>query len=186
MTKLLKQQAVGEHVRQLRERAGLSLRALAARGDFSPSFMSQLERGLVSPSISSMERIATALGSTLGEFFAGVADGEGGLVLRASDRQRIPSSWSHAEIESLTRSSRAGMLEALRIRLEPGGRSGKHPVGRRGGESAYVLQGHPTLALGPERHRLGPGDAVSILNQELRLWVNESPRPAAILVVSAR
>jgi transcriptional regulator with XRE-family HTH domain len=186
MKSLLKQQAVGHHVRELRERTGLSLRAAAARSDFSPSFMSQLERGLVSPSINSMERIATALGVSLAEFFAGVADGEGGLVLRASERKRIPSSWSRAEIESLMRSGRTGALEALRIRLDPGGRSGKHPVGHRAEEFAYVLKGHPTLTLGPEQHRLGPGDAVTILTQELRLWVNDSRQPAEILVVSLR
>jgi transcriptional regulator with XRE-family HTH domain len=181
----LKQQVVGTHVRELRKSAGLSLRALAARSDFSPSFMSQLERGKVSPSIASMERIGSALGVSLAEFFAGVGDAEGGLVLRARDRKRLASSWSHAEIESLTRPRRAGKLEALRIRLDPGGRSGKHPVGRRGEEFAFVLKGHPSLTLGPERYRLGPGDAVSILSHELRLWTNESSRRAEILVVSA-
>jgi transcriptional regulator with XRE-family HTH domain len=58
----LKQQAVGEQVRLLRTQRGMSLRSLAAQTDFSPSFISQLENGQVSPSISSMERIAAALG----------------------------------------------------------------------------------------------------------------------------
>jgi hypothetical protein len=50
----------------------------------------------------------------------------------------------------------------------------------------YVSGAGPGLALGPEQHRLGPGDAVSILNRELRLWVNEGQTPAEILVVSMR
>ena len=78
----LKQQAVGDLVRRLREQRGLTLRALAAATDFSPSFISQLENGLVSPSIDSMERIANTLGVTLGEFFASLGSGEGGLVVR--------------------------------------------------------------------------------------------------------
>jgi transcriptional regulator with XRE-family HTH domain len=171
-------------VRRLRERAGISLRALAARTDFSPSFMSQLERGLVSPSIGSMEKIAAALGATLGEFFAGVANGQGGLVMRAAERAPIPSSWSHAEVESLSAAHELARIEALRIRLQPGGRSGKHPTGRSGQEFAYVLKGRPLLTLGPERHQLGPGDSVTILSHELRLWVNEGGAPAEILVVS--
>ena len=58
MTSPLKQQMVGAHVRRLRTDRGLSLRALAAETGFSPSFMSQVENGQVSPSISSMEKIA--------------------------------------------------------------------------------------------------------------------------------
>ncbi|MFI5185012.1 MAG: helix-turn-helix domain-containing protein, partial [Vicinamibacteria bacterium] len=65
---LLKQEAVGAHIRQLRLSSNISLRTLAARTDFSPSFISQVENGLVSPSINSMQKIAEALGVTLGEF----------------------------------------------------------------------------------------------------------------------
>src|SRR5512147_636526 len=97
----LKQQAVGELVRRLREQRGLSLRALAARTDFSPSFISQLENGQVSPSIYSMEKIAAALGVSLAAFFADVGTAKGGLVTRAKQRGRLSSSWSHAAIEAL-------------------------------------------------------------------------------------
>jgi len=58
----LKQDAIGHHVRHLRKKAGLSVRALGARTAFSASFISQLENGLVSPSIGSMQKIAAASG----------------------------------------------------------------------------------------------------------------------------
>jgi len=70
----------------------MSLRSLATRTDFSPSFISQLENGQVSPSIHSMEKIANTLGVTLGAFFAAIGPGEGGLVLRRTEREPIPSS----------------------------------------------------------------------------------------------
>src|SRR6185436_2477898 len=88
----LKQQQVGAHVRTLREQARLSVRALAAQTDFSPSFISQLENGQVSPSIHSMGKIANVLGVTLGSFFAAIGPGEGGLILRRGERERMPSS----------------------------------------------------------------------------------------------
>jgi transcriptional regulator with XRE-family HTH domain len=56
---------IGEVLRQLRERQGLSLRTLAGRAGFSASFLSQLENGQVSPSIASLDRIAAELGVTL-------------------------------------------------------------------------------------------------------------------------
>jgi len=187
MSRLLKQQAVGRHVRKLRESARMSLRALAARTDFSPSFISQLENGQVSPSIGSMEKIAGVLGTTLAEFFAGVGEAASGVVVRVAERRRIPSGWSHGEVETLSTPLRSGRsLEGLLVTLEPGGRSGKHPSARTGEEFAFVLSGRPTLTLGPDRHVLEPGDAVTILSQELRMWANEGTAAAYVLIVSSR
>ena len=180
----LRQQALGEQVRGLRERAGLSVRALAARTDFSPSFISQLENALVSPSIHSMETIASALGTTIGGFFAAMGPGEGGLVLRRSDRRRMASSWSLAEIEALGRPSPQRRLEPLLITLAPGGRSGKHPTAHRCEQFALVLLGKVFLRLGPDEHRLATGDSVTLLSDELRLWLNESRARCQILIVS--
>lgn len=180
---VLKQQQVGLHVRRLREQARLSVRALAARTDFSPSFISQLENGQVSPSIHSMEKIANVLGVTLGSFFAAVGPGEGGLILRRADRQPILSSWSNAELESLGRHSAQRRLDPLLITLAPGGRSGKHPVAHRTEEFALVLKGRVHLRLGPDEHVLSAGDSVTLLGGELRLWINEGRTACQVLIV---
>lgn len=185
MKTLLKQQLVGEHVRRLRAEAGMSLRTLAAQTDFSPSFISQVEKGHVSPSIRSMEKIAEALGVTLGAFFAALAEGEGGLVVRAADRKGLSSSWSKAEIQSLSALRANSRLEPVLITLHAGGRSGKHPYAHAWEEFAFVLEGKPTLTLGPDKHELRTGDAVMIRPQELRLWENTASRAARILVVSS-
>lgn len=179
---VLKQQQVGLQVRALREQARLSVRALAAQTDFSPSFISQLENGQVSPSIHSMEKIANALGTTLGSFFASIAQGEGGLVLRRSERRPLPSSWSNAEITSLGRPGPGRRFDPLLITLAPGGRSGKYPVAHRTEEFAMVLKGRVDLQLGPEHHRLSSGDSVILLPGELRLWVNPGKAPCQVLI----
>lgn len=164
-------------------RQGLSLRDLAARTDFSPSFISQVENGQASPSISSMERIAHALGVTLGEFFLAASPGRGGHVLKSSERRMLASGWSNAVIESLHEAGEA--LEAVMITLEAGGRSGKHPYGHAAEEFALVVDGQVSLTLGPEDHVLTAGDSATILPGELRLWRNVSKLPTRILLVSA-
>jgi len=182
---VLKQQAVGLHVRALRTAAGLSLRSLAERTDFSPSFISQVENGQVSPSIASMERIAGSLGVSLGEFFAAAARGEGGSVVRVEERTILSSSWSAASVAALSPMSGQRRLEPVLITLEPGGRSGKHPSPHATEEFAFVVEGDVRLTLGPEPHDLRAGDAVTILPRELRLWENRGAKPARVLVVSA-
>jgi uncharacterized cupin superfamily protein len=49
-----------------------------------------------------------------------------------------------------------------------------------------VLEGQPTLTLGPEEHVLRPGDAVTIRARELRRWENRTPAVVRVLVVSVR
>lgn len=183
---LLKQQVVGERVRSLRKAAGITLRALAAQTDFSPSFISQVENGLVSPSISSMEKIARALGVTLGQFFSPAAEDDGVLIVRAAGRTQATSLWSHAQIEPLSPLRESRRFEPVLISMEPGGRSSKHPVAPGREEFAYVLDGALVLTLGPEEHVMGSGDAVTIRAQELRRWENRSATTARFLVVASR
>lgn len=185
MAPLLKQKAVGQHVRRLRMRVGLSVRALASQTEFSPSFMSQVENGQVSPSIGSMEKIAAALGVTLGDFFAVAARGKGGPVVRGADRHALASGWSNAELEPLTATTLVPTLDAVLITLRSGGRSGKHPHPFPRDEFAYVLQGEAVLTLGVEEHRMRRGDAVSILAGESRLWRNSGRAPVRILIVAS-
>lgn len=180
----LKQHQVGQHVRRLREQVRISVRALAARTDFSPSFISQLENGQVSPSIHSMEKIADALGVTLGVFFAAIGPGEGGLVLRRSQREKVESSWSNAIIESLGRPGSHRRLAPMIITLAAGGQSGKYPVSHPTEEFAILLKGRATLRLGPDDHALSAGDSVTLLPGELRLWLNPGRADCQILIVA--
>ena len=134
----------------------MTLRKLAKRTGFSPSFLSQLENGQVSPSISSMEKIAEALGTTFVDFFAAASEADGGLVVRASDRQALSSGWSNAAVEAVSPAASAARLEAMLVTLRPKGRSGKHPYAHTREELAFVLSGTVTLGLARRRTGLRP------------------------------
>lgn len=62
--------AFGSVVRAARVQRELSQEALAARSRLHRTFISQLERGVKSPSLASMQRIATALDVPLDELVA--------------------------------------------------------------------------------------------------------------------
>jgi transcriptional regulator with XRE-family HTH domain len=81
-------EAVGDRIRALREAAGLSLRALAATGKLSASFLSQVERSQVDPSVSSLRRIASALGTTAPALLQGLDDHPALRTGREGERPR--------------------------------------------------------------------------------------------------
>lgn len=61
---------LGRHIRSLRRARGLTLTQVAERASLSHPFLSQLERGLARPSMTSLERIARALGTSRLELIA--------------------------------------------------------------------------------------------------------------------
>jgi transcriptional regulator with XRE-family HTH domain len=150
---------LSQSLRSLRESRHVSQRALAEQTGFSASFLSQVENGQTSPSLSSMERIATALGVTLAQFFDNTQRAQGSVVRRGrGDRMNLE--WSQAEIES------AGSLD--------------------GGSQLYGIMGEVVLTLDETEHLLASGDSAVIPAGVKRRWRNETPQAAQILIVSAK
>ena len=178
--------ALGEALQRLRNERGLSLRTLAAKAGFSPSFLSQVENSQASPSIASLERLTSALGVSMAEFFRDLAS-DSGLVMRASDRRRFTSQWSRARLEPLVPAPGAlDSLEGVLITIEPGGRSGRALLVREQDQLALALEGEITLTLGRASHVLHPGDAAAIPANCAHAWENRGAAEARIAVVSGR
>jgi transcriptional regulator with XRE-family HTH domain len=84
---------LGERLRMLRARSGLSIRQLAKASSVSVAMVSYVERGAQSPSMVTLQKLLEALGSSLPEFFAEGTVPEGSIFLReqmgvASDADR--------------------------------------------------------------------------------------------------
>ena len=176
---------VGERIRQLRLGLGISVRALAAKTGFSPSLISQAENGQVTPSIGSLERIAMALGVSLGKFFSEPETSTVRLV-RASLRPKLTSTWSPVSIEALAPLDEAGKLEPIMLTMEPGGRSGIFPAAPGGEKFALVVEGEVTLTLGGEVYTLRKADAITFIPAIPYEWVNISVGPTQVAIVTER
>lgn len=67
--------AFGHRLKTLRESAGLSQEVLAERAHIHRTYVSQIERGLKSPSLRILRGIAEALGVTVSNLVSGAGDG---------------------------------------------------------------------------------------------------------------
>ena len=72
MTDVLKQ--LGMRIKELRVSAGLTQALLAERVQLSDEFVSRLERGIKAASVTTLERIAGALGVDVKDLFDKIAD----------------------------------------------------------------------------------------------------------------
>ena len=178
---------IGEHIRRLRLKRHVSVRAFAVQTGFSPSFISQLENGLVSPSLGSLQKMAEALGVTLGEFFATASnDADEDLIVRLPERRRLDSTWTDAHLEALGSMRRGRRLEPVLATFGPGGKSGSHVHSHSREEFAFVVSGRVTLSLGDEEIELGPGDAVTLPAHSPHRWENRGQETVEVLMISSR
>jgi transcriptional regulator with XRE-family HTH domain len=85
------QSETGTRLKLLRRRAGMTLRDLGKKAGIAPSYLSNLERNGNSPSLATLQRVLTALGASLEEFFAEGGDqAQPGCVFRR-ERMRMAS-----------------------------------------------------------------------------------------------
>jgi transcriptional regulator with XRE-family HTH domain len=79
-------EGIGTHLKEIRLRAGLTLRQLGGKCSIAASYLSNLERGGSSPTLATLTKILHALGSDLESFFANAAGGAmTGVVFRRGD-----------------------------------------------------------------------------------------------------
>ena len=170
---------LGARIRALRLARGLTLRRLAADAGVTESFLSQVERGVASPSIASVQRIARALGQSIAELFA--ADERAGSVVRGAERRRVVYQGLGAIDEFLTRST-DGKLQVILSTIEPGGGTGDEAYTHDSDEEVVVvLEGSLDLWVGGEHYRLETGDAVTHSSRVAHRNTNPGPGVARVL-----
>jgi transcriptional regulator with XRE-family HTH domain len=156
----------GTNIRRHRLQKKLSLRQLADRVGLSPSLISQVERGVTDPSISSLRRIAEALDVSI-FYLLGGGNGAAarpsmeGSIVRSTSRRRVLLPDSGLEYELLCPDVDRQM-EVWIGRLEPGAATADAPRGHAGEELMLVISGRMELEYGGEIVELGPDDSIYI------------------------
>jgi transcriptional regulator with XRE-family HTH domain len=194
-------ESLGAKLRSERELKGFTLRGFARRIRVSPSLVSQIERGLVTPSVGTLWSMTTELGLAMDELFnsngqrlrppeteiATLAEPGRGPVQRGHDRKRIRLAGG-VVWERLT-AQPDDEVEFLYVSYEPGAEScAEDSLFRHGGrEYAYLLSGRLGVQIGFEKYELDPGDSVSFSSQiPHRLWAIGGEPAVAIWAVVSR
>jgi transcriptional regulator with XRE-family HTH domain len=165
--------AVGKRLRAARTKRSLTLRSAAERAGISASYLSLVERGLAEPSVALLQRVASAYGGTLLEFFgAAPASADGPKLVRATERRRLRG-FDRVEIEHLVTFPSA-VLEIDIFSVAPGGGSGG-AYAHDGEESIYVLTGELDVWLDETEHyRIEQGDTLYFRSAQQHRWTNHS------------
>jgi mannose-6-phosphate isomerase-like protein (cupin superfamily) len=156
---------VGEKIKQLRERKGLSLKEVADATGFSTALLSQMENHLVSPSLGSIIKLAKALEVRVGDFF-GETQGEPFAIVRKNERKTISRFASKEGVsygysyESLGFEKKNRRMEPFIVTLEPATLKTSKTSAHEGEEFIFVLEGEMEVIFGDHADILYPGDSI--------------------------
>ena len=150
---------LGERIRARRKELGLSQSDLAERTGMTASFVSQVERGVTSPSIDSLYRISQALDVPVFHFL--LEPEATSPVVRHNERVQLAWPWAGPELAFQLLTPRTSQrLEAFLTEWQPGEGGSASGFGDATEEFIYVLDGQLEVRVGEEAYLLGPGDAI--------------------------
>jgi transcriptional regulator with XRE-family HTH domain len=181
-------ESLGARLRELRRGTGLSLRALAGRLNISPSAVSQIERGVMRPSVSRLIAYVTAIGVPLAAVFETCLE----KVAEESDEPlsyAIRRSWEVAPIRlgggvTFRRLSPAPTpgVEFFESIYPPGSSSNTHGqlLKHEGYEVGTVTEGELTIDFESDVVTLATGDSITFPCTRPHLLSNRSATTTAI------
>ena len=180
---------LGECVRLLRQRKNLSIQELGRLTGLSTGMISQLERGLTTPSVRTLRLLSLALQVPISFFFE---EGPSGTVpqyvVRRAQRRLLRLTRSGVLKESLTPEALTpearGGIEMYELTLSPGGSSGADFVKHQGEKAGYVLAGVLRLWLDHEAYLLEEGDTFRFSSTVPHMFDNPTDAPTRIIWIS--
>jgi transcriptional regulator with XRE-family HTH domain len=175
-----KKGSVGNRLRVIREERGLSQRELAQRAGISTNAISLIERDENSPSVSTLQNLATALNIKMSYFFE---DQEATQVLHVRRSSRPVISSKGLQIEGLGGKLNYQEMEPFLISLEPNSGSGERQVVHTGHELVYCLSGNVEYLIDGQIYPLEVGDFLLFEAHLPHLWRNVTDKVAVILLV---
>ncbi|RKD25479.1 transcriptional regulator, XRE family with cupin sensor [Caminicella sporogenes DSM 14501] len=176
--------SIGKKIKQLRTNKKLTLKDLSNMTNLSTGFLSQLERGLTTIAIDSLEKIAKALEVNLSYFFDFHGKKNKSHIIRSYEQtvfqvksdQFIQYHLSN-DIENAQILPR--LIEILPMTIEENINEYQH----EGEEFIYVLEGILTLFINHQRYDLYPGDSAYFHSTYPHNWVNYTNKLVKIITV---
>ena len=170
---------IGKKIKELRLSNDLTLEELASRSELTKGFLSQVERNLTSPSISTLEDILEALGTDLSHFFR--QEQEKKIVFHTADF--FEDEQEDYKIEWIVPNAQKNDMEPILLTLHPGCDS-MEMVSHSGEEFGYVLKGSILLVKGSQTYRIKAKETFYIEGTESHYLHNPGSVEARILWIT--
>ncbi len=173
--------SVGQHLRSMRALRGLSMRELAEASGLNINTLSLIENNKTSPSVSTLQQLATTLKVPLTSFFEAETPRRSIVFQKAGQRPR--ADFSHGVMEDLGAGLTLRGGQPLIVVLEPQANSGSTPIVHTGHEFVYCLNGQLTYFIDGQKYLLEKGDSLIFEAHLPHRWGNFEKVPTRSLLI---
>ena len=173
---------VGNRIKSIRKRKGLTLQNLSEKSGMSATAISAIERNVSSPTVNTLASIGKALGESLSSLL-----GESEItyvVTRADGRERPAAPGRGIELQSLATGVPGQRFVPMIGVLAPGATSGDDPVNRNTDDFLFVMRGMLDVESNGTTIRLGEGDSLYFRGNTPYRWRNAAAGETQIILVS--
>ena len=171
---------LGERIRSIRIELGITVNALAEKTGFTPSFISQFERGLTQGSLGAIHKITNALGIRVSSLFAQIEDNQQEKVSVVRKDKRPQVRYPDGQTTDYILSDSSDKLKAYYTEIAPFGKSGEAYFSFYKIESITILEGQLEMKFDEDVYTLNVGDTISYPSSRLRTWRNLSDKTTKV------
>jgi transcriptional regulator with XRE-family HTH domain len=150
---------IGSRIKQFRLAKGLTLKDIEVRAKVSATHVSEIERGMTSPTVGALAKIAEAMGTDVA-YFVEKRNLSQVSVVSKDDRRRMQFLDWGATYHSLTHDLPHRVISFLEVELEPGIARPEETSTHDGEEFALVTKGVMEIIIGDEKYILKEGDSI--------------------------
>lgn len=163
---------IGKKLKATRLKNDMTIQELAKRASVSSNMISRIERGLTTPSVEILMRLASSFGMSM-NFFVEEAENGSTLVhtLRGQGEPIFFFEDKH-QIFSLTQGIRDPSFSVFIDILEQGCNSGEGGMVHSGEEFAYILEGSVSFIVDEDEYRVDAGDSIVFKASKPHRWKN--------------
>lgn len=166
---------VSQKIRQTRQTKKLSLEDLSALSGLSPSYLSQVERSIVNPSLSALNKIAESLEISVSSLLSQESDHKFShpafTVISQDQRHKLIYPGSNVANEMLT-PTMMKEFEFFWTSISPGEGSRDEPYSHPGYECGLVIEGVMEFYIGDDRVTLSAGQSICFDPNIPHYWKN--------------
>ncbi len=164
---------LGEKIKTLRKDMGWSLQELAEKSSISAAGIHRIESNGIIPTITTMMKIADALGKKVSYFIEEEGEKEDAVFVSARKREPIFTFKKGLSLQGISAKKYGDfIMTAAYAVVEVGASSGKKPMAHRGEELVYCLQGKMEFRVKGKTYILNPGDSLHFRTHLEHSWKN--------------
>ena len=172
---------VGRNLRDLRAERELSIRSLAVLSGLNVNTLSMIENGKSSPSVSTLQQLASALTVPITDFFE--TDIIKNNVSYQKAGQRLQAAFAHGTLADLGAGLTLHGGQPLLVTLEPKANSGPTPIVHTGHEFVFCLEGRLSYTIEDHIYILNPGDSLLFEAHLHHFWQNVGESTSQSLLI---